>query len=539
MVSGDEATSVPVYVEAAAVVALTVAALLIRGWNLSGSPVGIHGDETEMAMEALRSLRGESLGIWTGVTLGNPAGYAHWMAVIFRLGDADVSTMRLASAIPGAAIVPVGYLLVRRLFSVRVALITAALLTFSLWFVIQSRIAFAGGTSVFMALLAMWLLVAAVQERRTWRGVVAGVALGLGLYTFKTFLIYFVGIWGVTLVAMAVNRELRWNREVWVCLGVSALVGLPMLSFYAGSGYVGTNLNDFYHVSLISPSTWLKVPGLALDAILLANQPVQGNTIDGSPAIPILPLIASLSFWVGLAGMTLFLGNRRYQLVLAGWLVGVAPILLVPGAESRRYLLGMFFVLVIVAIGVDLLLRPASRRILRYFTERSHPLPGARQIAVATAAALAAGFVLLFSVQNAAELGRWGNSESVRWFFNYEYHQSLLVLQKQGAVGPIRFYSARQSFDSSIRRFVLPDARGTDGAAEYGGSGEIPLPEEIREDTLFVFLDNYLPLAAVLEDIYPDSQRVNELTSEGRTLFVVYLVPAHPQAHSGNPARQR
>ena len=536
MVSGEEVLAVPVYVEAIVVVALTVAALFLRAWNLSGSPVGIHGDETEMAMEALRSLRGESLSIWTGVTLGNPAGYSHWMAVIFRFNDADVATMRLASAIPGAAIVPVGYLLVRRLFSVRAALVTAALLTFSLWFIIQSRIAFAGITSVFMALLAMWLLVAAVQQRQSWTAVAAGVALGLGLYTFKTFLLYFVGIWGVALLAMAVSRELRWNRQVWLCLGVSALVGLPMLWFYATSGFIGPNLDNLYRVSLGDPSTWLRIPPLAADALLLVHTPVEGNTTDGPPAIPILPLLAALIFWVGLGGLLLFIRERRYQLLLGGWLVGMTPILLVPGVESRRYLLGMFFVLVIVAIGVDLLLLPAGRRVLRFLVEGRKPLPGGRRIAAAAVAALAVGFVAVFSAQNTAELQRWGNGESVRWFFNYEYHQSLVALKGLDLDAPIRYYTVRQSFNSSIRRFVLPDARGMDGAEEYGGSGIIPPPGRLKEDTVFVFLDRYLPLAATLEETYPDFRKVDEQTVNGRTLYVVYMVPAQPQAHAGKTA---
>ena len=106
-----DAVSVPRYVEVVAVAALTLVALLLRTWDLPGSPAGIHGDETEMAVEALRSIESGGLGIWTGVTLGQPAGYAHWMSLIFRLGGADVTTMRLASAIPGIAMAPVGYLL--------------------------------------------------------------------------------------------------------------------------------------------------------------------------------------------------------------------------------------------------------------------------------------------------------------------------------------------------------------------------------------------------------------------------------------------
>ena len=60
--------------------ALTLVALFLRTWDLSGLPAGIHPDETELALEAIRSMESGGLGIWTGVTLGHPAGYAHWMS---------------------------------------------------------------------------------------------------------------------------------------------------------------------------------------------------------------------------------------------------------------------------------------------------------------------------------------------------------------------------------------------------------------------------------------------------------------------------
>ena len=535
-----DALAVPRYVEAAAVVGLTLLALFLRAWNLPESPTGIHGDEAEMAVEALRSLRGETVGIWTGVALGNPAGYVHWMGAIFRVAGADVTTMRLASALPGVAIVPVGYLLVRGLFPFRVAILSAALAAVSFWFVIQSRIAFGGIVSVFMALLAMWLLTAAVRSRRKWLAVAAGVALGLGLYIFKTFLIYFLGIWAVALLGAIVSGELRRGWEVWLCLGVSAAVGAPMLLFYAGSEYIGHNLSNLYQVSLSAPSTWLQIPGLAFNAVLLANQPVQGNTIDGSPAIPILPLAASLFFWVGVAVTLLFVRQRRWQLLLAGWLIGMVPILLVPGAESRRYLLGIFFMLVLVSIGVDALLAPLARRVGEYVKGRRLSAAWSRRAGVAAATALALAFVALFAGQNLRELDRWGDGESVRWFFNHEYHQSLLFLRDLDADMPVHYYTVRQRFDSSIRRFVLPEARGADGSPLFGGSGSIPPRREIVEDTIFVFLDEYLTLAATLEAEYPDAAKIAEAEENGRMLYAVYLVRADSaKPDAGEPPSRR
>ena len=333
LVAGGDGLAVPWPVEAAAVGALTLLAVGLRAWGLGDTPEGIHGDETGMALEALRSSKGESIGIWTGVTLGHPAGYAHWMGLLFRLGGPEVATMRLASALPGIAMIPVGYLLVRILFNFRVALITTALLTMSFWFVIQSRIAFGGVAGVFMAILAMALLVAAVQSRRWWVGAAAGVALGLGLYLFKTFLLYFAGIWAVSLLFMAVDRGLRGDRQLWLALGISLLVGAPMLWFYGTSGFIGPNLNDLYQVSLSSSSTWQRIPGLAMDALLLVHLPVEGNVTDGAPAIPILPLVATVPFWVGLAVSLLLVRERPYQLLLAGMAVGMLPVLFV--RESR------------------------------------------------------------------------------------------------------------------------------------------------------------------------------------------------------------
>ena len=535
-ISQGEEPPVPRSLEVALVATLTVAAVVLRTWNLSGAPVGVHGDETALAMEALRSISGESIGIWTGVTLGHPAGYAHWMALIFRLGEADVAAMRLASAIPGAAIIPVGYLLVRSLYSFRVAIVSAALVTFSFWFVIQSRIAFGGITSVFMALLAMWLIVWAVQSRRVWVGGLAGLALGLSLYAFMTSLLYYTGVWCVVLAAMAVNRDLRRRREVWACLAVSVVVGSPMLLFYATSGFIGPNLNDLYGVTLSSPSTWLRLPGLAVEAALLVNRPVQGNTVDAAPAIPLLTVAGSVFFWAGLAAALLFVKERRNQLLIAAWLVGMAPILLVPGAESRRYLLGIFFVLTLVSIGLNAVLAPTAARLYAYLKGRGISAVHAKRLGIGAASAAASVLIVLFAAQNVREFDRWGNGESVKWFFNYEYHQSLLYLKDLPPGIPVIFYTVRQPFDGSIRRFELPGARGADGAEAYGGTGSIPPPGSVTEDTVFILLDEYLPLAAEIRAIHPGAVPLREEIRDGRTIFVAYLVPGNGQSPGGSQA---
>ena len=525
-----ENVAVPRAVEFGAVVVITLIAIFLRAWDLPGAPAGIHGDETEMAMEALRSIRGESIGIWTGVTLGNPAGYAHWMGLIFRVAGADVTTMRLASAIPGIAIVPVGYLLLRSLFPFRTAILSTVMVAVSVWFVIQSRIAFGGITAVFLALLAMWLIVTAVQSKKAWTGVAAGIALGLGLYTFKSFLLYFMGIWGFAVLSMLLSRELRQGSQLWICLGVSLVVGAPMLLFYATSGYVGQNLNDLYDVSLSSSSVWLQIPGHALDTVMLIHMPIEGGSTDGPPSIAILPVVAAMFSWAGLAVCLLSIKERRYQLLLAAWLIGMAPILLVPGAESRRYLLGIFFVLVIASVGVDAVLTLLIKRIRRDFENRNL---GSRwrgskwkgRMAPAAGVVLAAVFLVFFAVPNMREVSKWGSSDSVRWFFNYEYNQALEFVKETGTDQPVRFYTVRQPFENSLRRFVLPGTSGSDGAEEYELDHGLPSQSDLTEDTIFLLLDEYLPLAVELQARFPSAVKIGEQVEDGRTIYSAYLVP--------------
>lgn len=173
---------------------------------------------------------------------------------------------------------------------------------------------------------------------------------------------------------------------------------------------------------------------------------------------------------------------------------------------------------------------PLSRRLRQSLTGQNFSAAGARQAALAAGAVVFIAFAALFAGQNLRELERWGDGEAVKWYFNYEYHQALLFLRDLNLDLPVRMYTVRQHFDSSIRRFELPGARGVDGGEHFGGDGAIPPRNEVTEDSLFVLLDAYLPLAGNLESEYPDAVRIGQKTEGGQLLFVAYLVRAAPEA---------
>ena len=129
------------FTEAVLVSILTLIGFLIRVWNVGSVPAGPAGDESAVALEVIRILNGEWIGIWSGAALGNPTGQMYWIAPFFWLGGSTLEMLRLSSVLLGTALIPICYLMVRMLFPFRVAFIAAALLTFFTWFVVVYRIA--------------------------------------------------------------------------------------------------------------------------------------------------------------------------------------------------------------------------------------------------------------------------------------------------------------------------------------------------------------------------------------------------------------
>ena len=521
-------------VEFALVATLTAIALVVRVWHLGDIPYGMHGDELVLARDAQRFLDGDRLETWVWA---KAMIYVGWMALILRIGETDIATIRLASATLGTAIVPVSYLLVRSLFPFRVAILSAAMVTASFWFVLQSRIAFPMVSAILFAMLAMYFSVLAVRYKRWWMATLAGVVLGLGLYTYKLFLIYLLGFWGVSVLALLMSPELRRQKYVWIILGVSVLVSLRLLAHYVTEfdRVVLENLEvEYGRGSALSPEGWLEVPGLVLHAVLLVNNPVSGGSIDASPRVPIVSLVPAVFFWVGLCISLLFIKQSRYQLLLAGWMIGMLPILVVPGSEGRRYLFGIFFVLVIVSIGFNAVLSLFIETVRRESSARINRKI-ARRVGCGAAAALAAIFISLFALTSSLDFNFWRNSGELRWFFSQDSVRAFEFIETLGDDKEVRFYSVRLPFHSKERLLIAPEAAGVDGGEHHGGDGTIWSGGPIRSDTVFVFLDEYLNLSTELESAYPSARKVGEYIQDGETAYLAYLIPYHGSGDRGAP----
>ena len=333
----------------AVVAALTFVGLVIRVQNLETVPPGIANDEAELALEALRISGGEVWpGAWTGVTLGTPAGIVHLQALLFLFLDATIATARLSAVLPGVALIPIAYFLMRQLFSARTAVLAAAFVTFHVWVLVFSRIAFPAMPAVLCFTAGVWLLIAGVRSNRWWPAALGGVLFGLGWYTYKSFPIYAIAVWGVLVLYLLLNKNARRAEFAWF-LGTSLALSAHMLFFYLTSDAIAASLR-LYDRTPLSPGP---LAGRVWEVITYVHTPMPREGNVGTGGIPLLHFGTEVFFWIGLAALLVFIRRRSSQLLLAGWLISLVPAVLTPDAESRRYLLGIVLVLAIAAVGLD------------------------------------------------------------------------------------------------------------------------------------------------------------------------------------------
>src|SRR5579883_1151234 len=222
----------------------------LRGFQLDRVPLGLLWDEAYNASDAVQILHGTRPIFLTG-NFGREAMLMYFQAAsISVLGQTDLA-MRLPSALAGMLTLPVSYVLVRRLFDRRVAMLTLGWLALSPWHVILSRLALRPVLLPLVCALAFYALwrgleafrpdVAAPQDRRApvltglaWLAL-AGALVGLSLYTYVAA--RFVPLVVLAFAAHLLAWDTRWLRRAWpgfLACGVAAtLVFAPEGIFFA------------------------------------------------------------------------------------------------------------------------------------------------------------------------------------------------------------------------------------------------------------------------------------------------------------------
>jgi uncharacterized membrane protein len=148
---------------AANVVALFTVAGIFRIWRIGHVP-GLNGDEAWLGVQALRWLSGERVAWFTPT--GNPINVFHFLPQAFWhwIAEPSVPLLRLTVLISGALVLPVNYVLCRRVFGRRTAAISTVLLAVLPINIAYSRFAWDASQSVLFTLPVVFASLLLVRE---------------------------------------------------------------------------------------------------------------------------------------------------------------------------------------------------------------------------------------------------------------------------------------------------------------------------------------------------------------------------------------
>ncbi len=312
--------------------AILLVAAFFRLYRLETAPPGLQHDEVFHGHDASVVLQGTHL-IYFESNAGNEPLFVYLVAGTIALFGTNYLGIRLAAVLCGLATIIFTYLLARKAFGYRVALMAGAGLAVSFWPVFMSRVGLRAASLPPMAAAAAYFLWVGLRQpkigRRWWvYFALAGVFLGGTLYTYPAGrmipLIFLLFVFYLALFHRSLLRE-RW-KGVLLAFALAALVVAPI------GVYLWTHPQADVRLQQLSQPLGLLFQGDPRPVIRFTLDTLKMFTFRGDPVWrynlagrPVFEPIGGALFYLGLALALLRWRDARYAFLVL-WL----PLALVP-----------------------------------------------------------------------------------------------------------------------------------------------------------------------------------------------------------------
>ncbi len=208
--------------EALAVLVMLGVAAFFRLYRIETMPPGIFIDEANTALDALRILEGRPDSPFGTGWFETPNGFTYLQSLIIRLLGTTFVALKVQSVVPGLLTVPALWLLARELFGPWPALMAGFVLAANRWHFHMSRWGWNEVYPPLFQVLAVLFIVRGARRRHWGDWALAGLCLGLGMYTYLAIRLAVLAVAAYLLYRIVVERG--FVRRQWPGLAAFALV---------------------------------------------------------------------------------------------------------------------------------------------------------------------------------------------------------------------------------------------------------------------------------------------------------------------------
>ncbi|MCH7580085.1 MAG: glycosyltransferase family 39 protein [Chloroflexi bacterium] len=299
--------------------AVIAVGIFFRLYRLDSIPPGLNHDAAWNGLHAIRITNGLDFAPYVAEAWGRETMFHYMVALSQLLFGQTQFAIQITAVTIGIATLGAFYLLMRRLFDTRLALIATFFLSISGWHLTFGRVGWRTILVPLFVALVFYFLTKALEERRMRDFVLAGVALGLSLYTYDAARV--LPFAAAALIVYELLRTPSFIRTHFLHLGAFAaafLASFAPLGWYAlnhwdeftrrGSFlWIGNKIEDAGSLEPLFANV--------KDALLMYN--FRAGGADFFVKEPLLDLPISVFFTLGLILALLRVRQRSYFLLLA------------------------------------------------------------------------------------------------------------------------------------------------------------------------------------------------------------------------------
>ncbi len=497
-------------------IAILLIAALLRLYDLTNIPPGLHGDEAIQGLQARRflaDLHGGALDNFLSYN-GDPFGYPllllpYFNVIIFFLFGSSLFTLKLTSAIIGISTIALIYFSTREMFNVRTAFFAAILATLSYYHIHFSRMAFPLVTTPLAVSAAILFLFKALRTNKVWCFLGSGLALGAGVYSYPTYPVLFFAPF-IAFVAYKLVREPKVRAGCIALVIVAFFVAAPFFDMWL----TGPIIQGRYHsASIYDDFAKLETPNekavfLTQRIILVPYIFFRSKGFDIVDALGIRPLFDPVTSVLVMLGFLLCLfaiKDEKYCLVLIFVMMAFIGMFthFTYGGAYRRTITGFVPMMFMGGIGLEYVCKKLSNaKVIRNFLI----------------------FSLLFFVAvytTSFYFGEFPSRNEVRSVYAHPLVKAAEYLGTAEQDRIVYFYGGQWSWNYEANRFLSADMKGEDRSGSFGSNFSI---EKKDSEVVYVFLPDYAYLLDEVKTKYPGGS-TTELKENDVLVFSSYVPP--------------